>query len=180
MHLNRLLLATICSIAFGCGATLRESERPLAPPQGFVAGHDGEFKASLYLTSKPDEFVAAWQRPGDPARINVTDHTARGREIECFIIVAGCGGNSAGVCDVVADFEVLDASGHAVSEYPNVSLWRVPPKAVPGRLLPSEASVAITPGAAAPLGTWQVRAIVRDRISDRSVSLRTGLLVADE
>ena len=108
------------------------------------------------------------------------DHTARGREIECFIIVAGCGGNSAGVCDVVADFEVLDASGHAVSQYPNVSLWRVPPKAVPGRLLPSEASVAITPGAAAPLGTWQVRAIVRDRISDRPVSLRTGLLVADE
>ena len=168
-----ILLPALVAVALAC------STAPHAPPEprGFVAGRAQDFSASLFLTDDSEKFVAALERPGDPAKLNVTDHASRGQLIEVFVAVTGCAANAGGSCDVSVDFEVRDADGRVRARQEGARLWRVPPKAAPGKVLFGEATVALRLAADDPVGTWEVGATVHERVRNQSVMLRTGLLV---
>jgi hypothetical protein len=171
--LKLTLLSAVAAAVIACSARPHASHEP----RGFVAGRAQDFSASLYLADDGPRFVAALEQPGDPAKLNVTEHASRGQEIEIFLAVTGCAANVAGFCDVRADFEVRDSDGKTIALNQDVSLWRDPPRAAPGKVLFGEATLALKLGADAPAGNWEVGVTVYDRVRNQSVVLQTGLLI---
>jgi hypothetical protein len=144
---------------------------------GFAEGSNKEFSASLFLIDDIDEFFAAVQAPEDPVKIPVANVASRGQSIAAFVAVSGCSANAAAVCDVSVDFEIRDAKGTLVGKEDAAPLWRDPPQPVPGKVLFGEVSVTVQLGVDAPLGTWEVRAVIREEVRKESLELRATFQV---
>lgn len=144
---------------------------------GYAEGGSKEFSASLFLIDDIDQFFAAVQAPEDPVKIPVVSVASRGQEIAAFVAVSGCTANAADVCDVLVDFEIRDPKGTLVGKQVAAPLWREPPKPVPGKILFGEVSVTVRLGTDAVLGTWEVRAVIREEVAKESVDLRATFQV---
>jgi hypothetical protein len=174
--LPRRAAALACAASLLLAACATQAPRRGAAA-GFAEGASREFTASLFLVDDIDQFFAAVQAPEDPVRIPVVSVASRGQNVAAFVAVSGCSANAAAVCDVRVDFEIRDPQGALVGKEEAAPLWREPPRPVPGKVLFGEVSVTVRLGSDAALGTWEVRAVIREEVAKESVDLRATFLV---
>lgn len=135
-----------------------------------------EFRAMVLLTTKPQEFLEAWDKPSSPdykPAMETAASVVRGQPIVAFILFAGCKPDSAGKCESTTEFEILKPDGSQYDSVETSELWtgKEPPPASALQLGVAYVGVVIEPED--PLGDYTVTANVCDRVADRCLVLST-------
>lgn len=140
---------------------------------------DGEFGAMLLVTDRPGEFIEEWKRPAAPGyqpTIHTVSEASRGDVVAAMILFARCSGDALGNCRSTADFQVIRPDGTLYAEHKGVAVWEGPaPRAAALQLSLAHLAFEIEPED--PVGRYEIRAVVRDGVSRRSVTLLQRLEV---
>ena len=133
------------------------------------------------MTDQLNAFLDQWSKPGAHARPPASASAVsakRGYTVWALVLFTGCMPDKSGRCHAQADFSVLRPDGSTYSANPSTEIWRAPPPAK-GELQLSTARLGIHVRKADPLGTYRVRAEVRDVEGHRRVALEQPLTVVD-
>ncbi len=133
---------------------------------------DREFGAQIVLTSDEKGFRETWYSSKTPPTLNATKSVRKGESVSAMIIFSGCTPNRSGVCEVMGEFSVIepDGSPHPAGE---TRLWSAGPQRA-GLLLLGDSSVSVGFGPTDQQGKYKIAAIVKDKVSGRTVSIATG------
>jgi hypothetical protein len=63
----------------------------------------GKFGAALFLSSKPEEFLKAWDKPTKGVPMSTADKVKRGVPIVGFVLFTGCREDPSELCNTVMD-----------------------------------------------------------------------------
>jgi len=140
-------------------------------PDTSWAKSDGEFRAQLVFTDKPEEFFAAWAKPGLAAPIKDIASAVRGKPIVGVIFFAGCARNDKGNCDAVVHFKISGPDGKPYGTPQGGEMWidKPPPPEEQMQLCVGNIAVVIEPKDT--LGTYSVVAEILDRVSKKKMVL---------
>jgi hypothetical protein len=141
-----------------------------------------EFGAMMLLSSKPEEFLEAWDKSPSPdygPKIETTETVSRGEPIVAFILFAGCRANEAGHCVSTTEFKVLKPDGTEYAALEPSELWtnKEPPPGKAVQLGLAYIGVVIEPED--PLGLYTVKANVCDQVADRCLMLTQRFTVTE-
>jgi hypothetical protein len=142
---------------------------------------DGSFGAMLLLTKQPEQFIEAWQRPEAPGytpELKRASEARRGETVAAMILFGRCGTDAFGNCNARADWKVLRPDGSTYAEQADTEVWLLPPPP-PKNLQLGASRLALRIEPDDPLGTYQIRAVVRDRVARRRVTLVQELVVLE-
>ena len=129
------------------------------------------FGATLVFTDKPDELLAALEKPSPGVHLSETSTAVRGMPIVGVIYFTGCVANAAGNCELVARFTTKTPEGKLWGDPIGAELWvNLPP---PGKdqlqLSKGNLGLVIDPGDS--LGVYKVKAEILDRVSKNRMVL---------
>ena len=161
-----MLMAVLAVPGF---AQWREDGKPV-PDTPWQKGW-GTHGAALYLTDKPDELFAAWEKPGIAVPVNEVDVAKRGTPIVGVVFFSGCAVNERGLCDADAVFRVFKPDGTPYSAEEKGELWAGKPPPPAGELQLGIAAIGVRIEPQDPDGVYTVRAHLRDKISHAEVEL---------
>lgn len=142
----------------------------------------GKFGAMLIVTDRYADLAKGWNEPaedGEKPSVTLTESTARGDAVTAAITFSGCTPGIIGRCLADADFIVLKPDGSTYATHRKVPVSRAKPPAE-GKAGLAEGRVRLRVEGNDPLGTWTIRAIVRDRIANTQVTLEWPILVKAE
>ncbi len=134
----------------------------------------------LVVVQDPVSFVRSWDAPGrkDAPPIPDVASLKRGSEIGVGVFVSDCPPGSDARCSIVATYSIRTVDGKELVTMPNVPVWRErpPPQGRPelGTGLWRTASEDSDP-----LGPYIYRAVVRDNVSGKSVTLERKVSLVD-
>ncbi|MFN2424888.1 MAG: hypothetical protein ABR587_00425 [Candidatus Binatia bacterium] len=143
---------------------------------------DGDFGAMLIVTDRYKDFVQTWSHPtkdGSGPAITMADAAARGDEVAAVLTFARCSPGIVGKCQCDADFIVLRPDGSTYSTHRKVPVWNSAPPADENAQL-ALGRLRFRVEADDPLGTYQIRAVVRDLVAKRQVTLEWAITVKPE
>jgi hypothetical protein len=125
----------------------------------------GDFAVMQIATPDPDGLMAAWNKPTAGVNITTAHEIARNQPIVTFILFQGCARDSAGTCNVTADFETLDPTGKVYDLSRNVAIWVGHPPPPAGSLQLSEGALGLRIENKDPLGAYRIRVTITDHVS---------------
>lgn len=164
-------IAAIAATPFVALAALRPQFVPDQPDSRAAINRE-HFGAQIVLTPDEGTFKRAWvSAPRLPA-VPTAGEVRRGSSIAAVLVFQGCQANTAGRCDVVADFSLLSPSG-TLLRGGEVPMWTDEP--LPGALHLGNASMGIAFGERDVAGRYRVIATVRDKVSGRTLSISSAL-----
>ena len=168
--MNRAMAASLLLLS----APGLASAAPAQIPMATVAG----FTAIQVTTTDPARLVAAWRQPGPGVRLQVENHTVRGKPITTFINFKGCRTDAAGTCDVVARMRLIRPDGSAMAPDATLLVWphRAPVPAPAFALSPQAVGVTFDNGDAP--GTYRLESEVTDRVAGTTVHLEGPIILA--
>jgi hypothetical protein len=169
-----LLLGTAAT-----GAQWNENGRPV-PDTASAKSKEG-FGAMLLLTDEPQKFIAEWQSspPEHQPSLSTVDEAPRNKQVVAFVFFSGCR-TASGTCDCTVDFTVLRPDGSVYGEQKDAELWRGKPPMPGNNLQLSAANLAITIESKDPLGTYTIKAKVKDNVTGTAIDLATPLKAVDK
>jgi hypothetical protein len=133
---------------------------------------DGAFGAMLVLTDDWDGFTQRWEHPSAGFEVPRVSSIQKGHPLMSAIIFTGCRADPSGNCSVSGDFLVIDPNGKTYADQKGVNIWSLPPP--PDRHLElSAGGLGLSLDPPDPLGTYAVIAHVTDRVSNKTLELRT-------
>ena len=136
-------------------------------------GTDGPLAVMQVETADARGLMAAWPKPSPAVQMKGAADIRLG-QITTFLIFKGCTPDLAGVCNVTADFEVVDPRGVKATQR-DVPV-RVGQKPAQGDLLLlSTTGFDLTLGAGNAVGTYHIRATTTDHVANRSVRTEQAL-----
>ena len=160
------------------------AETPAAPPASEDTWHrsDGNFGAMLIVTDQYASFVRTWAQPpkeGEGPAITLADSAVRGDEVAAVLTFSQCTPGITGKCRCDADFTVVRPDGSTYATHKKIEVWSsAPPPEEAAQLSIGRLKFRIEPDD--PLGTYQIRAVVRDLVAKREVALEWPLTVKEE
>lgn len=135
---------------------------------------NGNFGVMLMLTDEPQKLMDDWKKPETP-RIKTTAVATREKPIAAVIFFTGCT-ELQGKCNAKVDFDVLRPDGSSYGSKSDASLWER--SAPPARNLQlSEAYLGIRIEPQDPVGTYQVKARVRDLNANLDIDVSRTFVV---
>lgn len=148
-------------------AQWKEDGKPVADTSWRKAW--GKHGAMLHLTDKPDELFRAWNKPGAGVPVSTTDVAKRGEPVVGVVFFSGCATNDVGNCDSEAVFQVFKPDGSPYGTEEKGEFWtHQPPE---GQLQLGVGAIGIRIEPQDPIGTYSIRARLRDKISGAEVEL---------
>ena len=135
---------------------------------------DQGFRAMLFFSDKPQQFVDDWNKPGEIADLSAsTSHSvSRGTPCVTFIVFAGCGADKQGMADVVADISMLTPDGKVIGEQKAVEICQKRPAPADNRQQLGAGTLGMILQADDPLGTYEIHAKVTDRVKGVTLELK--------
>jgi hypothetical protein len=132
---------------------------------------DGDFGVMLVLTDKPEEFFAAWETKSPGVSMSETAVAKRGSPIVGVILFTGCAPTGEGLCNSTVTYTVFKPDGTVYGQQQEGELWtgKRPPPKNEIQLSVGNMGIVLEPGD--PLGTYVMRAEVRDRVSQKTIRL---------
>ena len=169
-HRLRVLLAVCVIVCVCCGGSWVEDGKPA--PDNAWAKTDGELAAQLVLTTRPDELIAQWAKPGPVSLLNETARVVRGKPIVGLILFTGCAPDVQGTCTATLRFSTTGPDGRPYGKPRNGELWigKAPPPRGQMRMGVGNIGVIIEPQDS--LGSYTVVAEVLDKVSKKILVLR--------
>jgi hypothetical protein len=168
--MRRAVTLLVCVLLLGTGpAQSQWRENGKVVPDTAWRKSIGEFGAMLLLTDKPEEFFEAWRRPASPDYLPVIDgviSTHRGGNIASVIVFRGCKPDAKGNCDTEVDYSLLRPDKSLYGEEKRAELWKGKAAPDPASLQPGVGVFGMRVEPDDPLGTYQFKAIIRDRNAD--------------
>jgi hypothetical protein len=131
----------------------------------------GDLGAKLVLTDKPDEFFAAWQKPGAVVATSEANVAKRGVPIVAVVIFTGCAADKRGLCDATVRYTAFKPDGAPYGNPQDGELWSGKPAPPRDQLQLSIGNMGIVIEPTDPLGVYKVRAEVYDKIAKRKLEL---------
>ena len=134
----------------------------------------GDFGAMLLVTSDPDSFFEAWNRPPSPdykPKIETSAEAHRGDTVVGVVVFLGCAPDESGNCKSDMDLRLLYPDGSVYGEFKDAEVWL--DKAAPptGVLQVSVANLGLRVEPDDPFGTYRFEAVVRDRVAKKTLEL---------
>ena len=165
-----VILVTLVVIPMGVVFSQGGENGKVVPNKPWSKSENG-FGATLAFTDKPDELLAALEKPSPGVRLSETSTAVRGIPIVGIIYFTGCVANAAGHCDLVVRFSTKTPEGKLWGDPIVAELWvNLPP---PGKdqvqLSKGNLGLIIEPGDS--LGVYRVRAEILDRVSKKGMVL---------
>lgn len=145
------------------------------PAESPLARSAGQFGVQLVLTPDAAAFVRAWNDARTAApQLPTTGTVRRGGAVSAMLVFHGCAANARGMCDMVVAYTLTTPGGQKLQTGSGV-VWSAP---VPsGRLQLGRRSATMRFEAVDAPGTYQVGALVTDRVSGRKLALVVPLRV---
>jgi hypothetical protein len=170
--LNLLAALALLSVAPALAAQSAWLENGKSAPKDPSRASDGTFGAMLVLTDDWDDFTKHWDHPSAGFAVPEVSSIEKGHPLMSAIIFTGCRADQTGNCSVTGDFQVIDPNGKSYADQRGVSIWNLPPP--PDRHLQlSAGALGLSLDPPDPLGTYTVVAHVTDRVSNKTLELRT-------
>jgi hypothetical protein len=140
---------------------------------------DGDFGAMLVVTDRLDRFLGEWAKPdapGHPPTVKRVSSAKRGDVVWGLILFSHCAPDRSRRCRAEADFTVLRPDGSTYATHDGAEVWRAapPPRS---NLQLATARLGFHVEKDDPLGTYRIRAVVKDLEAKRSVTLEQTLEV---
>src|SRR5262249_47265631 len=130
------------------------------------------FGAQLLLVGDPKKFVEDWNKPAEIVKAPVIDTAERGKECGAFIGFTGCGEDKQGNADVVADLTLITPDGKTGADQKGMEVRQKKPGPKGKQLHLSDGAMIIKIDADDPVGTYEIRATVHDRVKDVKLELK--------
>jgi hypothetical protein len=127
------------------------------------------FGANLFLVADRDRFLADWNTPGDPARVETASTVKVGGSVEAVIAFWGCAPDTKGECHLYFRISVYGEDGSPISSGSPMPVWSGKPPPPAGRLALGETAATLTAGGKP--AHLRVEAVVTDRVAGESVVL---------
>ncbi len=165
----RVFAIVTCALAVSTADAADQPEKAVVKKPW--AKSDGNFGAMMLFSDQPDEFLAAWGKPGDGVRLRSTEKAERGVPIVTFIVFAGCAPDDHGLCQATVTFATYRPDGKPYGEALEGELWvdEQPPGKGQIQLGASNMGVVLEPED--PLGVYKVQATVVDKVADKKLIL---------
>jgi hypothetical protein len=176
-RLGLVLLVLVVATGW-VGAQWRDGGKEV--PDNAWSKHKGEFGVMILLTSDPEGFMRAWEKPPSSDYKPVMQKAStvkRGENIVGFLIFTGCKADKAGHCDTTADLVLRRPDGSIYAEQKEVEVWRAKPAPPPGRLQVSVSNLGLKVEPDDPLGEYRLTALVRDKVAGISLDLESRFRV---
>lgn len=138
----------------------------------------GDFGAMLLVTSDPEGFFEAWNRPPSPDYkpvIKTAEEAHRGDSVVGVVLFIGCKADESGNCRADMDLRLLYPDGSVYGEFEGAELWIDKPAPAPGHLQVSVGNLGLRVEPDDPYGTYRFEAIVRDRVANTTLELKQYL-----
>ena len=164
----RVPIRTLILAAAGCCAAAKAD----APASDLSRAADGAFKAMLFATEDSRGFQRAWEAPSHPP-VPTVGSVRRGKPVYAMVVFAGCTAGNEGKCDVEAEFTLLDPKGRPFHKPQTAVLWSEPPPADNVHLSPAAVEINVDSGAS--LGTYTLRALVTDKVAQKTLTVERPL-----
>lgn len=135
----------------------------------------GDFGVQIVLAADGERFRDTWNSSKTSPKLATTNTVSLGGTISAFLIFHGCTPNVGDVCDVVSEF-ILEGPDGSRTPAGGGLVWSG--KAMQPRLLQlGQASMTIGFDKTDSIGDYKVTANIKDRVSDRSLSVVARLKV---
>jgi hypothetical protein len=136
---------------------------------------DGDFGVSLVLTPDDQKFRQTWNDSKGTPNLASAHTAAIGSSLSVELIFHGCAANAEGNCDVVVDF-VVEGPDSRKTNAGHGPVW-TGAQPSDGDLYLSETGVTIGFDSTDPVGDYTIVANVKDRVSGRTLSPRSGFVL---
>jgi hypothetical protein len=168
------MLVAVAALYLGNQTMLRAAGRADVGRQSI-----GQTKVQLVVVHNVVPFIQSWDEPNRkaPPPIPSVDSLKRESEFGIGVVFSDCLAGKDGNCSLFATYSIRTVAGEELVSKPDVPIWRdVPPPQ--GRLELGKGMWRTSSEASDPLGPYVYRAVVRDDVSGKSVTLdRTVSLV---
>ncbi len=128
----------------------------------------------LALTDDWAGFLKRWETPSPGFEMATVSSIRKGQPLVAALLFRGCKAGPDGKCSVWADFHVTDPQGKTYADQKSAEVWTMAPPADPQIFL-SRASLGLSLDPPDSLGVYTIAARVTDRISQKSLSVRTTI-----
>ena len=98
-------LVVVAALLLGCQSPVPGRDTP----DWVGSGESGSFVVHLFLTDDFERTVREWNVPGTP-KLHPVSSIALGKPVSTAFLLSGCEPGPRHECDVVFDFEVIDAN----------------------------------------------------------------------
>jgi len=129
-----------------------------------------------FATNDPHAVMAAWARPTPGVKVKVTHEVRLGQPVSNFITFRNCRADRQGLCEVTAEWELVDPSGRRALTAKSRVRVGLPPLS-PGTVGMSTESADFTFAAPDPPGRYVLRARTTDHIAGVTLQTQDTLLV---
>jgi hypothetical protein len=140
----------------------------------------GQTTVQLVVVRNPVSFLHSWDAPNRDASppIPAVDSLKRETEFGVGVVFSDCLAGKDGKCSLFATYSIRTVAGAELVSMPNVPVWReIPPPR--GRLELGKGLWRTSSEASDPLGPYIYRAVVRDDVSGKSVTLERKISLVE-
>jgi hypothetical protein len=169
--LNILRIVAVMMLMLASSAAAQSKEDGKALRNKPWAKSDGDFGAMLFLTDKPDELFAAWEKPGAGVPFSSTAKAERGVPIVAVIFFTGCAADDKGPCQASVRFTAYQPDGKLYDEPVEGELWTDKPPPPKGQMQLSVGNMGFVLEPEDPLGVYKVKAKVVDNVAKKTLVL---------
>jgi hypothetical protein len=172
-----LALALLATSSAAAQNFWRENGVPIKHPPPNLASDD-PFAVEQIATADPDQLMSNWAKPTPGVVIPAaTTTTPRNKPLVTFIIFSGCKADSAGNCNVTADFLTTGPAGQVYDDTKAAEVWVGKPPPPGYNLQLSAGGLGIVFEEKDPLGAYVVRATITDHVSGKVLHTQQTLTV---
>lgn len=126
--------------------------------------------AMVFLSDKPEEVYSAWNNgPTNKVKVSTMPVIVNGTPFEAIVVFSGCAGDKKGNCNVIANWEIEDASGEVLGVVNDAPLWVNRTAPIAGQLQISEKGVGLVADIIDK--GYRIKVKVKDIVGGRTVNL---------
>jgi len=165
-----LCFLTIPSISAGEeNWTWRDSSSVKVDGKTSMKSKDG-FGSQLLITNDKD-YLKKWKQPTGPFHLHTVKSALRDQPMFILIVFANPGVDKEGLCDISADFTVIDPHGKLYGDIKDKNCWQKMPPPPVGNIQLSKAAMRIVIRKEDASGKYLVNAIVKDHVKGTELKL---------
>ena len=152
-----------------------QGKSPAKPRDNMASA--GDFATMQVATDKPEQLMQDWQRATPGVQVSSISQTHKNQPVVTFIIFTGCAPDRKGVCQVTADFNLIDPSGKVMNSSKAVPIWQGYPPPAKHALELSSSAYGYRFENKDPTGIYIIQATATDAVSGKSLQTRQSIKV---